>query len=475
MKINENENLKFQTKKRLPSQSFFSEAVNSPQLAIYKGVEELAEILVAYFLEGLESGERCVWITDKTLSADRAKKELEEAEVNIDSFLSSSQLEFQSKSKKFLSEDPAVLASEILNKRNTAKNESIKTLSDGFTGFRINLDLGENWPEKEKAEYFLQSFLENFKKALLENSKKNIESLSFEKSPLVLCTLPLEKFSVQELIDLLEGDELFLIKQKGKWKRFGGNANNLIKIFNTGKTTAEGVSRIKDGFITNMNHELRTPLNSIIGFSDLLLEGNFGTLNTKQSQHVSNIQRSGKNLLEIINNLVDASKLETGEKSMEYEDVNVAGLVDEVRTTLIPLAFNKKITLKIMCDSSSGSIRADRAKLKQILYNLLSNALKFTPQKGVINVSTCKKDDELEIQVTDNGVGISRENQEKIFSALVQEDSSLTKEFEGVGLGLYITKNFVNLHKGKITVESEPGKGSTFTVTIPANPLPSEK
>lgn len=470
MKNYEDKNIKFQVKKKIISPNFFSAAFDRPQLVIYKGIEELAEILGAYFTEGLEIGERCVWSIGKTLPAERAKKELEEAGVNIESFLGSNQLEFLP--AKFFSEDTALLALEILN---TAEDGSKKALSNGFTGFRINLDLGDNWPEKEKSEDFLPFFLKSFKSILLENSRKNTNSLISEKNPLILCTLPLEKLSIPEFIDLIEGCETAIIKRKGKWGRFEWNEGNLKKTLIRAKTDAETANRIKDGFIANMSHELRTPLNSIIGFSNLLLEGSFGTLNTKQSQHVSNILRSGKHLLEIINNLVDVSKLEAGEKYMEYEDVDVAELVEEVRLALIPFAFNKKITLKTRFDTLPGNIWADRAKLKQIIYNLLSNAIKFTPQKGIVSVSACKKDGELELKVTDNGIGISKENQEKIFYAFVQEDSSLTKEFEGMGLGLYIVRNFVKLHEGKILVESEPGKGSTFTVMIPVNCPPSER
>ncbi len=233
------------------------------------------------------------------------------------------------------------------------------------------------------------------------------------------------------------------------------------------KKAAEAANRAKSGFIANMSHELRTPLNSVIGFSDLLLEGTFGTLNGKQAKYINNILNSGKNLLEIINNLLDISKLETGESSLDYEELDLAPFIEEVRTSILPLASSKKITIESDFDPALGNVRADRAKLKHVLYNLLSNAVKFTPREGKINVDTRKKDEVAEIRITDNGISIPVESQKKIFQPFVQGDSFSSKEYGGVGLGLYIVKNFVELHGGEVWVSSEPGKGSTFTFTLP--------
>ena len=223
----------------------------------------------------------------------------------------------------------------------------------------------------------------------------------------------------------------------------------------------------KNGLIMNMSHELRTPLNSVIGFSDLLLEGAFGSLNTRQSKYVSNILISGKNLLEIINNLLDISRLEAGERNLNYEEIDIASLIGEVRMSLLSPASNKKISVEVKVDTSLENIRADRTKLRQILYNLMSNAIKFTPEKGRVTVSACKKEGMLEIKVSDNGIGLSKEDNEKIFMPFIQADSSTARGYGGAGLGLYIVKNFIDLHGGKIWVDSEVGKGSTFIFTLP--------
>ena len=181
----------------------------------------------------------------------------------------------------------------------------------------------------------------------------------------------------------------------------------------------------------------------------------------------TNILISGKNLLEIINNLLDISRLEDGERNLNYEEIDIASLIGEVRMRLISPASNKKISVEVKVDTSIESVRADRTKLRQILYNLMSNAIKFTPKKGRIIVSACKKEGMLEIKVSDNGIGLSKEDQEKIFMPFIQADSSTARGYGGAGLGLYIVKNFIDLHGGKIWVDSEVGEGSTFTFNLP--------
>ncbi len=230
---------------------------------------------------------------------------------------------------------------------------------------------------------------------------------------------------------------------------------------------AEFASMTKSEFITNMSHELRTPLNSVIGFSDLLLSEAFGPLNSKQGKYVTNILKSGKHLLEIVNNLLDISRLETGDEELQYEKVSLGPLMDEIRAVLYPLAANKNITLESRRDSLLQSVEADRTKLKQVFYNLLSNAIKFTPEKGRISVNVKKRGDMTEISIKDTGIGIPEESLEKIFQPFVQADSSTSREYGGTGLGLHIVKSFVELHGGEVRVESEYGKGSTFTFTLP--------
>lgn len=215
-----------------------------------------------------------------------------------------------------------------------------------------------------------------------------------------------------------------------------------------------------------MSHELRTPLNSIIGFSDLLLTGSSGELNDKQTRYARNISNSGKDLLNIINDILDLSKIEAGKMILNYEEVSLRQTVDEIIKTLTPLASKKDQSLET---SHIGDIviQADKGKLKQILLNLIGNAIKFTPSGGYIYISSYLKDDMANIQIKDTGIGISPEDQNKLFEPFKQLDSNLSREHTGTGLGLSLVKKLAELHNGTVSVESEVEKGSTFTVSLP--------
>ena len=232
------------------------------------------------------------------------------------------------------------------------------------------------------------------------------------------------------------------------------------------KILAESLNRAKSEFLANMSHELRTPLNSIIGFSDLLLIGSSGELNDKQTRYARNISNSGKDLLNIINDILDLSKIEAGKMILNYEDVSLKQTIDEIVKTLAPLSSKKDQSLET---SHIGDvvIQADKGKLKQILLNLIGNAIKFTPSGGSISISSYLKDDMANIQIKDTGIGISPEDQKKLFEPFKQLDSNLSREHTGTGLGLSLVKKLVELHNGTVSVESETEKGSTFTVSLP--------
>lgn len=244
----------------------------------------------------------------------------------------------------------------------------------------------------------------------------------------------------------------------------------------------ERSNRLKSQFIATISHELRTPLNSILGFSDLLLDEVFGPLTEKQRRYIQNINNSGNHLLQLINNVLDIAKIESGKMELMYEAFDVYGAVMEVESVLRPLIEKKKHNFSVVKTADVGVINADKVKFKQILYNLLSNAIKFTDEGGDISVTIDKiaqhiypKDLEtkaeaveyLRVAVKDNGIGIKKEDQERIFNEFEQVEGSLSRRFEGTGLGLSLTKRLVELQGGEITVTSEEGKGSEFAFTIP--------
>jgi CheY-like chemotaxis protein/two-component sensor histidine kinase len=215
-----------------------------------------------------------------------------------------------------------------------------------------------------------------------------------------------------------------------------------------------------------MSHELRTPLNSIIGFSDILLEKVFGELNDKQLKYVNNISTSGKHLLELINDILDLSKVEAGKMELHYSEFSIASVFEEVKAAFIPIAQKKSLEITFNVDSIV-SIEADRGRIIQILYNLVNNAIKFTPDGGKVNVCCNNSGNRALISVIDTGIGISPEDQRKIFQPFTQIDSSSSRQYCGTGLGLALVKKTINLHQGDIWVESDIGKGSTFIFSIP--------
>ncbi|MDD5474863.1 MAG: PAS domain S-box protein [Candidatus Methanoperedens sp.] len=226
-------------------------------------------------------------------------------------------------------------------------------------------------------------------------------------------------------------------------------------------------NKAKSDFLAHMSHELRTPLNSIIGFSELLVQKAIGELNKKQEHYINNIITSGIHLLAIINDILDLSKVEAGKIEMVIEKISVSENIDDAVNLVKERAMKHNIVINKDIDSQL-EIEADRLRLKQILFNLLSNAVKFSkPEGGTVTITAKKEDDMVRISFSDTGIGIREKDMKKLFIEFEQIDSSLSKKYGGTGLGLAITKKLVDLHGGKIRVESKYGEGSTFTFLMP--------
>jgi signal transduction histidine kinase/DNA-binding response OmpR family regulator len=234
------------------------------------------------------------------------------------------------------------------------------------------------------------------------------------------------------------------------------------------KEELERSSKFKDQFLSTMSHELRTPLNAVLGFSDLLGEDRYGSLNDKQRRYVNHISTGGKHLLRLINDILDLSRIEAGRLQLTIETVRVDTSLSEACDTLQPLASRKNHHL-IKHAAPGLSVRADGTRLKQILMNLIGNAVKFTPEGGTIELAARKIDDHVRLEVRDSGPGIPPDEQKRIFEAFYRLTQN-AKAAEGSGLGLAITQRLVELHGGKLGLESEPGMGSCFFFTLPLVP-----
>ena len=248
------------------------------------------------------------------------------------------------------------------------------------------------------------------------------------------------------------------------------------------KEVAESANRAKSQFLANMSHELRTPLNAIIGFSEILSDKTFGDMNDRQLKYTNHILSSGRHLLQLINDILDLSKVEAGRLELARTSFDPAAALRNVHAIVKALAHKKNITLDFQLDPELPPLFADEAKFKQILYNLLSNAVKFTPESGRVTVSASRRlpdaaapgqgnqpEEVLSVSVADSGIGIHPRDHERIFLEFEQVDSSYGRQQQGTGLGLALTKRLIEMHGGRIWVQSEgvEGKGSTFTFVLP--------
>ncbi|MCX8034050.1 MAG: ATP-binding protein [Thermodesulfovibrio sp.] len=283
-----------------------------------------------------------------------------------------------------------------------------------------------------------------------------IETFNYMVNEVAKSKMELEKELTRRARLLEEREELVALLQK---------ANKQLKELDT----------LKSAFIANMSHELRTPMNAIIGYTDLLLDEVDGPLNDDQKSSLKKVSANARHLLQLINDVLDISKIESGKIELRPKEIDLKGLIDGIMVTFEPIIAKKGLTFSLNIEPGAEKLYVDEDKAKQILINLISNAVKFTHVGGITikaRVSERGADKEgnpqfIEISVTDTGIGIKREDLDKIFDKFAQADVSTTRQYEGTGLGLSIVRGLVALHKGMVWAESEVGKGSTFYILLP--------
>jgi signal transduction histidine kinase len=227
-------------------------------------------------------------------------------------------------------------------------------------------------------------------------------------------------------------------------------------------------SRMKSEFLANMSHELRTPLNGIIGFAEFLSDGKPGAINAKQKEYLEDILNSGQHLLHLINDILDIVKIQAGKLELNPEIFRLGDVIQEVRAGVRPIAQNKHIQMRVEISQGLDAVRLDKQRVAQILYNLLSNALKFTDEAGKVGiVAQLEGTVHFRLSVKDSGIGIKPEDIKRLFKEFEQLEAGTDRRFGGTGLGLALTRKIVEMQGGTISVVSEVGKGSTFTVILP--------
>jgi signal transduction histidine kinase len=295
------------------------------------------------------------------------------------------------------------------------------------------------------------------------------------------CLLPLRK--AQEFLGAVgAGDFSATIEvanrdefgaQAASMNRMSGEIRRLVDAQEAGAAALRQVnaqlaqaSRAKSEFLANMSHELRTPMNAILGFTEMLRDGLYGEVPEGLKEPLDDIQTNGRHLLGLINDVLDLSKIEAGRMDLALGDYSVGDVVESVRVSLRSLAVERGLEFSVRVPPDLPIAHGDAKRLTQCLMNLAGNALKFTRQ-GKVEITVESRDDRLVYRVTDTGIGIPKDELDRVFDEFRQVDSAVTRQFGGTGLGLSITKRFIEMHGGSVGVESEPGAGSTFWFTVP--------
>ncbi|MCZ7397859.1 MAG: PAS domain-containing sensor histidine kinase, partial [Candidatus Methanoperedens sp.] len=342
----------------------------------------------------------------------------------------------------------------------TDRNGAIEYVNPAFekiTGYAKEEAIGKT-PKILKSEKQDKKFYEHLWKTILSgevfhgiliNNKKNGEMYHSEK------TITPIKDAYGNITHFVSTDKDITERKRAEEIRFENER-------------LEFADKAKSEFLASMSHELRTPLNSIIGFSELLKQKTAGDLNGKQEHYLDNVLTSGTFLLNLINDILDLSKVEAGKIELVIEKMSVPATINETLTLIKEKAAKHDVLLKTELDPALSFIEADKQRFKQVLFNLLSNAVKFSKEEGgIVTITTKKEGDMAKISVSDTGIGIKNEDIGKLFTEFEQVNVEISKKYGGTGLGLAISKKLVELHGGKIRVESEYGEGSKFTFTVP--------
>ncbi|MCJ7570431.1 MAG: MEDS domain-containing protein [Candidatus Thermoplasmatota archaeon] len=428
----------------------------------YDFINDYFDVIKPYIKAGLENNEFCVWIIPKKLETEKALEILQTAIPNLDCYQQKRQIEILSYSECYLNKGRFNGDAVITN----WGNKLDKALSAGFDGLRVEGDT--SWIGTNRWRPFMdyESKIDN------EMSNKNI---------LVICSYPLNKIGAREIIDIIESHKFALIRRNEKWiyaKSFVDIVDKLLEIQSHIK--GENIELIKQGELKNIffgqsSHEIKTPLASIKGYTQMLIKEKFGTINEQQKEVLEILKRNTDHLDNLVNNYLSLVQLQAGTIKFIVEKIPITSLIKNTMDTMHPLADSKKIRMNVQMADGLPSLSIDVDRIKQVLINIIGNAIKFSPEGASININVKKKNEYILFEIQDFGLGIPKNEHEKIFDMFFQSESIRNKNIKGTGLGLPISKAIVEAHGGRIWVDSKINKGSKFSFTLPIKPVKTHK
>jgi len=323
---------------------------------------------------------------------------------------------------------------------------------------RANLEAAVNAVSEGAYAYILKPEAMGELKTLINNALREQE-LSIRNRKLVE--------SLQQSNKLFSEANEKLQKEINERKRMEQEIQNMNEQLEAQNEELEKASRAKSDFLARMSHELRTPLNVVMGFAELMLDQVPGEINEEQRQCLDDILTSSRHLLGLINEVLDLAKVEAGKVELKLKNIALSEVVESVTSAMTAVLSQRKQSLDVRLDDGLPLVQADEARLRQVFFNLLSNASKFTSDGGKLKIEASTKDGWCQVSVSDNGTGIKEEDLKQIFEPFYQVDDSMTRERRGTGLGLTLVKELVEMHGGRILVESKYGRGSSFIFTLP--------
>jgi signal transduction histidine kinase len=428
----------------------------------YETINDYFDIIKPYIKAGLENNEFCSWIIPKALEKEKAIEILQTAIPTLDRYQRKRQIEILQYSECYLNKGrfngDAVIT--------YWGNKLDKAICAGFDGLRIESDI--SWVGTNRWRAFTEY-------------ESKIDNAIINKKILAICSYPLQKIRAREIVDVIENHQFALVRRNGKWiyaKSFVDMVDKLLEIRDHIK--GENIELIKQDaikttFFNISSHELKTPLSSIKGYTQMLIKEQFGTINEQQKEVLDILKRNTDHLDHLINNCLSLVQLQAGVMKFLTEKTPIKHLIKDTMDLMYPVAGSKKIKINVQLTERLPLLSIDVIRVKQVLINIIENAIKFSPEGTSINITVKKKNEYIMFEIQDFGLGIPKNEQEKIFDMFFRSESTRNKNIKGTGLGLPISKAIVEAHGGRIWVDSKLNKGSTFSFTLPIKPVETHK